>query len=81
MRFQLNPVWVVSLYPVYVISGICYIRFGPKNPKEPFCNIVKFTKKRYIRFTYHIRNSIFPVCVKSGMGCVIVEGDYFTVKK
>ena len=22
-----------------------------------------------------IRNSLYPVCVKSGMGCVIVEGD------
>ena len=70
------------LYPVYKISGIRYIRFAlnpvcvnsslsKKSKGEPFCNIEKFFKKRYIR------NSLNPdpVYVKSGFGCVIVEWD------
>ena len=70
IRFALNPVWAVSLYPVYVISGISYIRFAPKKSKGgPFCNIEKLSEKRYIRYT------LYPVCAKSGIGCVIVEED------
>ena len=29
----------------------------------------------------YIRNSLYPVCIKSGTGCVIVEGDSFNVQK
>ena len=36
---------------------------------RPFGIIEQFSKKIYTRFT------LYPVCVKSSMGCVIVEGE------
>ena len=55
LRFALNPVWVVLLYPVYVISG-----WRQKKSKGgPSCNIGKFSKKRYIRYTLHPEFVIF----------------------
>ena len=48
-----------------------YIGFAPKKSRGgPFCNLEIFSKNCFIWYTlYH------PVCVKLGMGCVIVEGD------
>ena len=45
-----------------------------KIERGPFCNIEKFSKIRYIRY------SLYSSCVKSGKGCVIVEGDSFTAQ-
>ena len=50
--------------PRNVVSGIRYIRFALNS-------FEKFSEKRYIR------DSLYRVCVKSGMGCVIVERDSF----
>ena len=61
-----------TLYPVYVISGIQYIQFAlnpvalnrvcaKKSKGGPFCNIEKFSRKRYIRCTLH------PELVISGL--------------
>ena len=77
-----------TLYPEFVIPGLRQIQYGlcryigyslypvcvkwslrQKNRKGgPFCNIEKVKKR-------HIRNSLNPVWGKSGMSCVIVEGD------
>ena len=65
------------------MSGLRKIRYGLclkilKTEGVLFCNIEKFSKKRYIRYTLH------PEFVISSMGCVIVEGDtlaLFTVQK
>ena len=44
-----------------------------KIKRGPFCIIENFSKNRYIWY------SLYPICVKSGMGCVIVEGDSLAV--
>ena len=69
-----------------VTFGIRYIRFAlirvctKKSKGGPFCNNEKFSKKRYIRnslYQVYVISGIhiYPVCNKSGMGCVYVEGD------
>ena len=69
-----------------VISGTRYIGFAlnPVSAKTiqrvvPFV-FLKNSPRNVISFIRYIRNSLYPVCVKSGVGCVIVQGNSLLLK-
>ena len=61
---------------------IPYIRFALNRvcAKKSKGDFEKFSQNVISGIAY-FRNSLFPVCVKSCMGCIIVEGDSFTVQR
>ena len=74
----------MSLYPVYVITGIRYLRFAlnevcakkiQKGGTLKNFATFKNSPKTFISGIRYIRNLVHPVCAISDMGCVIVEGD------
>ena len=70
---DIRSIWY-SLYPVCVNSGL-----RQKNPKgDPFVTW-KNSPKNVISSLLYIRNSLNPVCAKSRMGCVILEGDSIAI--
>ena len=53
----------------------------PKNPEgDPFVSLKNCPRNVKSGISY-FRNSLHPVCVKSGMGCVSVVKDPFTVQR
>ena len=65
IRFALNPVWVVSLYPVYVIPFIRYIRFA-LNPVWVVI-LLKGTPLHLLQLRRILEETLYPVFVISGI--------------
>ena len=77
---------VISGMGCCVISGIRYIGYSlhqvraKKIQRGPFSNI-ESSSRNVISGIGYIRNSLYPVCVKSSMGCVLVEDSLAIAKK
>ena len=84
IRFALNPVWDKKpkgdpLAPNDFVATLKILKIESGDPFVTFKN----SPRNVVSGIRCIRNSLFPVWIKCGMGCVIVEGDslaLFTVQ-